>query len=308
MILLWLRLLAAASAPAERTAATTTLLSLLTGGAAGQPALSDALEVEALGALAGVADRDLVGRLLEWLCAGSRSEAVATAALTTLKANADSFLIDLADRVVSSETFLRFFLVRASKLSGMTFTLAIPLALSQGLEELVSRRPLAYVDKILAAAGRHSGGGPAGPRVAGGLRRQRPRRRRLRRGSTDGRPPGARATVAGVAGEYSRLSDHGAAASPAGPGPTPEPRYGRADLRGARRAQGLVCASRAEGPGSHRPLPGVATKPQATRPSRSLSRDQTRQRPRQSTLVVDNRHGTPIIEPDGALACGGAIP
>ncbi len=150
VIMLWIRLLAAASAPAERRVATTTLLSLLTGAAAGRPALSDALEVEALGALPGVADRDLVGPLLEWLCAKSRSEAVATAALTTLKANAESFKVDLADRVVSSETFLRFFLTGASKAGWLTFLFAP--ALSRGLEELVSRQPLAYVDKILAAA------------------------------------------------------------------------------------------------------------------------------------------------------------
>jgi hypothetical protein len=153
---LWIRLLAAASTGATRTAATETLLGLLTeGGTAGRPAASDTIVIEILGALAKVADGDVSGALLEWLCGGSRSDAVATAALATLRANAERCQVDLADRIVAGEKFLRFFLVGAPGIAGRLAAITGPRdsVFSRALQDLVSERPMEYVPRILDAAG-----------------------------------------------------------------------------------------------------------------------------------------------------------
>ncbi len=130
-------------------------MAVLTGtGSAGTAGSSDAVAVDALGALATVADRDVVDPVLEWLRLRSRSDAVATAALAMLNANAASHGVDLADRIVSNEATLRHFLGAGPVFRGLISRTPVVLdsVLGRGLRDLVGRRPLAYADKLLGAA------------------------------------------------------------------------------------------------------------------------------------------------------------
>jgi hypothetical protein len=149
---LWIRLLAAASTPAARAAATTALLDMIPREASLTTERSDPVLVEILGALATVADRDLVQEVFGWLRRGSRSDAVLGAALSAIRSNAAAFGVNLSEWILSDKDVLEFFVTgpRRGGLARLLPTPGSPIKV-QMLEAAFGAQPLVNAQKLLDA-------------------------------------------------------------------------------------------------------------------------------------------------------------
>ncbi len=150
-----IRLLGGASNKESRKLATDTIIQLLKDDAgASARILSDSVAIEALTVLQTVADRDETDTVLKWLISGLKGELVESTTIKVLTTFAEKFQVDTAEKVLTTEGVLRFFLQGSNQ--DVWQQLINPgsrpseTTLKLYLREVFRPRPLEYAAKLLS--------------------------------------------------------------------------------------------------------------------------------------------------------------
>ena len=151
-----IRLLGGAPNEEARKLATDTIIKMLKDDTASTTRLlSDSVAIEALTVLQTVADRDETDVVLKWLITGLKGDLVESTAIKVLTTFAEKFSVDIANKILSIDGVLMFFVQGSSQnVWQQLLTPGAPRpdsALKVYLRELLRSAPLLYALKLLAA-------------------------------------------------------------------------------------------------------------------------------------------------------------
>lgn len=118
----------------------------------------------ALTVLQAVADRDVLNDVLDWLCSTGQTANVQESALGTLNLLSEKFKIDQAERILSNDKFLKYFVAASRPIQPRSFwtlypnvlqnplyAFSKPVKFESHLRSLFTPKPLHYLGRLLRA-------------------------------------------------------------------------------------------------------------------------------------------------------------